>query len=100
MTTRGKLNAVDFGTWEDAVKDRIEKVIPQDGARHLDASETPDALLGPSDFALELVKLQGRGAQQGRRGAPRDIVAGEGEEIDENWKSEGDEKGADAVQTR
>lgn len=98
--TRGELNAIDLGRGKDTIEERVEEVVSQDGSSNLVVCETPNALLGPSDFALELVELQGRGAQKGRSRAAGYIVAAESEEVDEYRETERDAEGADAALPR
>lgn len=46
---------------------------------------------------FKLVEGQGLGAQERRRGAARNIVAGEMEDINENRQTEGDDEGTGTI---
>ena len=44
----------------------------------------------PAHLGLELLQAEAAGIQQRRRGTSRDVIAGECERVEEQWKSEHD----------
>lgn len=75
---------------ENRVEDQVEEVVARQSSRCLPAGQAPDAIFRPADLELQLVQGKSLGAEERWRGTARDVVAGKGEEVDEDGEAERD----------
>ena len=73
---------------------QAEKVVDQSAEDSVCVDQALDP--GPSNLSLELLEVKGAGVKQGRGWTSRDVVAQEGEDIDQDGQTERDDKGARA----
>lgn len=71
-------------------------MVAKDGKGRLQARETPKTR--PANFSLESLKIQRAWVEERRSRATRDIVAGEGEDVQKYGEAEADAKGSISLQ--
>lgn len=93
-TARPQNGPLDLHGRQNSVQDRVDEDVADRGGERLPAEEPSHTILRPANLSLELIQRQRLGAQERRRRAAGDVIAAEGENVDEDRETEGDAKRA------
>jgi hypothetical protein len=93
----GEFDSLGLCCWQDGIEDGVEQVVRQRPASCLPAPQTPYSLVRPANLLLEGLEIEGLGSEKRRRGAARDVVAGECEEVEKGRETQADGRGAQSV---
>lgn len=75
---------------EEAVQDQAQEVVAQRAKESLGAEQSRETR--PPDLFLQLVKAEAVRVQEHRGRASGNVIAQESEDIDQNWKTKGDDE--------